>query len=78
VRAAALVGSTIHYRKLSWELVPAPQVVAENVLVPVGTPVVRWDRIPAPRDPLVFWARYFRSDSGCRSPERTLGVGAGT
>ncbi|WFR67738.1 GntR family transcriptional regulator [Curtobacterium flaccumfaciens] len=63
-------GSAIHYRKLSWELVPAPQVVAENLLVRVGTPVVRWERITASRDPLVLWTSYFRSDLGCRSPGR--------
>ncbi|QZQ55717.1 GntR family transcriptional regulator [Curtobacterium sp. TC1] len=72
-------GNAIHYRKLSWELVPAPQVVAENLLVPLGTPVIRWERITASRDPLVLWTSYFRSDLGLQEPgEETPGVDAGT
>ncbi|NQW92383.1 GntR family transcriptional regulator [Curtobacterium sp. VKM Ac-2861] len=72
-------GNAIHYRKLSWELVPAPQVVADNLVVPGGTPVIRWERITASRDPLVLWTSYFRSDLGLREPgAETPGVDAGT
>lgn len=72
-------GSAIHYRKLSWERVPAPQVVAENLDVLAGTTVVRWERITASRDPLVLWTSYFRGDLGLEEPgDETPGVDAGT
>lgn len=72
-------GRAIHYRKLSWEVVPAPAVVADNLGLVVGTPVIRWERITASRDPLVLWTSYFRADLGLQEPpEETPGVDAGT
>ncbi len=72
-------GSAIHYRKLSWGVIASPPVVAENLGLPAGAPVIRWERLTASRDPLVLWTSYLRSDLGLHEPgDETPGVDAGT
>jgi GntR family transcriptional regulator len=70
--------AAVHYRKLAWDLVPAPPVVAENLRIALGTEVIRWERITASRDPLVLWTSYLRADLGLKEPlEETPGAQAG-